>query len=96
MVSLSPDPLPLTPLPGTLLPHPGAIAYYLYPALANPAPSSGLCRNDDPRPTEEEIYGTFLKHTPPGLEDEFRDLYRRLHGGPFAFPETEVSNEPDK
>ena len=48
------------------------------------------------RPTEEEIYGTFLKHTPPGLEDEFRDLYRRLHGGPFAFPETEVSNEPDK
>ena len=57
---------------------------------------SGLCRNDDPRPTEEEIYGTFLKHTPPGFEDEFRDLYRRLHGGPFAFPETEVSNEPDK
>ena len=33
---------------------------------------------------EEELYQTFLKHTPPGLKDEFRDLYRRLHGGPAA------------
>ena len=33
---------------------------------------------------EEELYRTFLKHTPFGLEDEFRDLYRRLHGGPAA------------
>ena len=31
---------------------------------------------------EEELYRIFLKHTPPGLKDEFRDLYRRLHGGP--------------
>ena len=35
------------------------------------------------RPTEEEIYGVFLKHTPPGLEREFRALYKRVHGGPF-------------
>ena len=35
------------------------------------------------RSTEEQIYRTFLKHTPSGLEEEFRDLYRRLHGGPF-------------
>ena len=35
------------------------------------------------RPTEEEVYRTILKHTPTGLEEEFRDLYRRLHGGPF-------------
>ena len=33
---------------------------------------------------EEELYRTFLKHTPPGLKDDFRDLYRRLHGGPAA------------
>ena len=33
---------------------------------------------------EEDFYRVFLKHTPPGLEDEFRDLYRRLHGGPAA------------
>ena len=33
---------------------------------------------------EEDFYRIFLKHTPPGLEDEFRDLYRRLHGGPYA------------
>ena len=33
---------------------------------------------------EEDFYRIFLKHTPLGLEDEFRDLYRRLHGGPYA------------
>ena len=33
---------------------------------------------------EEELYQIFLKHTPPELKDEFRDLYRRLHGGPAA------------
>ena len=35
-------------------------------------------------PTEEDVYRIFLKHTPAGLEDEFRDLYQRLHGGPYA------------
>ena len=33
---------------------------------------------------EEDFYRVFLKHTPLGLEDEFRDLYGRLHGGPYA------------
>ena len=33
--------------------------------------------------TEEEIYRALLKHTPPGLEAEFRALYRRLHGGTY-------------
>ena len=32
---------------------------------------------------EKEIYQVFLKHTPPGLEEETRDLYRRIHGWPF-------------
>ncbi len=33
--------------------------------------------------TEEQVYRVFLEHTPPGLEDEFHSLYRRIHGGPF-------------
>ena len=37
-----------------------------------------------PDKSEEDLYRIFLKHTPHGLEDEFRDLYRRLHGGPAA------------
>ncbi len=38
---------------------------------------------NEPGATEEEIYRLFLKHTPPDLEEDFRDLYRRIHGGPF-------------
>ena len=38
---------------------------------------------NSPRPSEEAIYGVFLKHTPPGLEREFRALYKRVHSGPF-------------
>ena len=33
--------------------------------------------------SEEDFYRTFLKHTPSELRDEFRDLYKRLHGGPY-------------
>lgn len=36
--------------------------------------------------TEELIYQAFLKNVPPGLEEEFRNLYRRLHGGAFIGP----------
>ena len=36
------------------------------------------------RADEELVYRVFLKHTPPALEGQFRDLYRRLHGGPYA------------
>ena len=39
-------------------------------------------------PTEADLYRIFLKHTPPALKDEFRDLYRRLHGGPAADTDT--------
>ena len=45
---------------------------------------------------EGEIYYALLKHTAADRQEEFRKLYLRLHGGPFAFPETEVSNEPDE
>ena len=33
--------------------------------------------------TEEDIYGAFLANVPPGKEDDFRDAWRRLHGGPI-------------
>ena len=62
----------------------------LFETLGEEAMSSALrelhlwSQHHELRPTEKEIYRTFLKHTPPGLEDEFRDLYRRLHGGPFV------------
>ena len=32
-------------------------------------------------PTNEEIYSVFVKNAPLGLEQEFQDLYERLHGG---------------
>lgn len=31
-------------------------------------------------PSEEEIYRSFLKNTPPGLEGKFQQLYEELHG----------------
>ena len=62
----------------------------LFETLGEKAMSSALrelylrSEHDDPRPTEEEVYRAFLTHTPSGLEEEFWDLYRRLHGGPFV------------
>ena len=35
---------------------------------------------------EENIYRILLKHTPADRQDELRELYRRLHGGPFLTP----------
>ena len=34
--------------------------------------------------TEEGIYRVFMEHTPPHLVDAVRDVYGRLHGGPFV------------
>ena len=42
--------------------------------------------------TEEEIYQVFLKHAPSDRKEEIRDLYRRLHGGAFAFSQTDFSD----
>ena len=39
--------------------------------------------NYGPYATDEQVYGVFLKHTPPDREAAFLDVYRRLHGGPF-------------
>ena len=43
-------------------------------------------------PTEVEIYEAFLKHTPPEHQEEVRELFRRLHGGDFAFPEIDYDD----
>ncbi len=38
-------------------------------------------------PSDLQAYQTFLKHTPPGREDAVRDVYRRIHGGPYIPPD---------
>lgn len=43
--------------------------------------------------SEETIFNTFLKHTPPDREEEFRNVYRRLHGGAFASLEIDVRDD---
>lgn len=35
------------------------------------------------RLTEAEVYHVLLSNTPPEQQDQFRDLYSRLHGGPI-------------
>ena len=34
--------------------------------------------------TEQEIYQTFLRHTPMDKIDDFQELYDRWHGGDFS------------
>ncbi len=41
----------------------------------------------------EVIFDTFLKHTPPERQEEFRDVYRRLHGGPYPGPDVDLSDD---
>ena len=42
---------------------------------------------------EEAVYDTFLKHSPADKKEEFRNLYRRLHGGQYAFSDTDFSDD---
>lgn len=42
--------------------------------------------------TEELIFDVLLRNTPVEKEGEFRDLYRRLHGGSSAFPEIDLND----
>ena len=37
-------------------------------------------------PSEEDIYDVLLANTPANLEETVKDLYRRVHGGPFTGP----------
>ena len=45
------------------------------------------------RATEEAIYDAFLKHAPADRKEAFRDLYRRLHGGPYVYPDDSFSDD---
>ena len=42
---------------------------------------------------EEAIYSGLMRNTPSGRQEEFRDLYRRLHGGPYADPDIDRSDD---
>ena len=35
------------------------------------------------KPGDEDVYHVFLEHTPPELLEDVKDVFRRLHGGPF-------------
>ena len=49
---------------------------------------------DSGQPAEEEdIYRAFLKHTPSDKKDAFLDVYRRLHGGAFAFDDVDFDDD---
>ena len=37
-------------------------------------------------PSDLQVYQAILKHTTPGREDAVRDVYRRIHGGPYIPP----------
>ena len=45
------------------------------------------------RNTEEGIFDTFLRHTPPDGEEEFRDVYRRLQGGVFTLSGVDLEDD---
>ena len=42
---------------------------------------------------EQTIYDAFLKHAPADRKEAFRDLYRRLHGGPYVYPDDSFSDD---
>ena len=44
-------------------------------------------------PTEDDIYHGFLSHAPPDRKEVFRELYRTLHGGAVAFPDTDFLDD---
>ena len=38
-------------------------------------------------PSDLQLFQTFLKHTPPDRKDAVREVYRRIHGGPYIPPD---------
>ena len=61
----------------------------LFNTIGEPAFSSAMRElyerhlNYESYATDEQVYRIFLGHTPQDREAAFRDMYRRLHGGPF-------------
>ena len=47
----------------------------------------------DEREMEELVFDTFVKHVPTERMEVFLDLYRRLHGGPYADPGVDLSDD---
>ena len=45
------------------------------------------------REKEELVFNTLEKHVPTGRMEEFLGLYRRLHGGPYAGPGADLSDD---
>ena len=43
-------------------------------------------------PSEEEIFEAFMRNTSTQRQGEVRDLFQRLHGGDFAFPEIDYDD----
>lgn len=43
--------------------------------------------------TEETIYQTFLRYAPADGKDAFQQLYRELHGGPYAYTDTSFADD---
>ena len=52
-----------------------------------------LDRDEGQGITGELIFKVFLKNVPAGKQKEFRDLYRRLHGGPFVLEDTDFDDD---
>ena len=49
----------------------------------------------DVRLRGKDIYLILLNHIPPGRVDEYRDLFRRLHGGPWPDANVNVADDHD-
>ena len=44
-------------------------------------------RTDSPSENEGMLYRAFLDHAPSDRKGAFQEIYRTLHGGPYAYPE---------
>ena len=42
------------------------------------------------RPSERDVYGIFLEHTPPSRRNVVRRIYQSIHGGPFVDDQVDV------
>ena len=50
-------------------------------------------RTDSPHENEGILYRAFLDHAPLDRKDDFLEIYRTLHGGPYAYPEIPASDD---
>ena len=70
----------------------------VYETIGEEAMSSALREyflglNDGQHDMEQAIYRAFLKHTPLDRKEDFREIYRTLHGGPYAYPESPTTDD---